>query len=299
MDSSIFKSLLSLAVAACMSACEEHSALESATEVAASSDADPFEASDSKALESLLTGSGHAMHAHENIAGFWGTGDFGIRSICDPDERDDVTSRSGPELATCRLEILFPNPPIPDYRAVGTGFLVTPNLVLTAGHCVYDKRFGGWAEMITVIPAGDDCLGKYAGSRAYTVVGWSKNNKEEYDYGAVVIPDDDLHDTVGFTFDLISPDDPDLKSAQWKLRGYPMSHFPGALVSRSSMKPSTTWPLQFSYLLDASRGQSGGPVFLDNNDSSAAGIHARPGCPNIATRITAFRRDRILSEWRP
>ena len=34
----------------------------------------------------------------------------------------------------------------------GTGFMVGPTTILTAGHCVYDTRMGGWAKAVTARP---------------------------------------------------------------------------------------------------------------------------------------------------
>jgi glutamyl endopeptidase len=37
----------------------------------------------------------------------------------------------------------------------GTGWLAGPSLVVTAGHCIFDPKNGGWAAAITVVPGGN------------------------------------------------------------------------------------------------------------------------------------------------
>jgi len=53
-----------------------------------------------------------------------------------------------PDSAVVRIFITFPD----GSTAQGTGTMVNPNTVLTAGHVVYDASDGGWATSIEVIP---------------------------------------------------------------------------------------------------------------------------------------------------
>ena len=60
--------------------------------------------------------------------------------------------------------------------AIGTGWLIGPKTVLTAGHCVYSTQFfGGWASTIDVIPGcnGDEQpFGKVTSTRFTSVDRW-------------------------------------------------------------------------------------------------------------------------------
>jgi len=66
-----------------------------------------------------------------------------------------VTSPAGPWLSIVYLEMTFPN----GATRVGSGVMVGPNDVLTAGHVVYSARNGGAATSVTVTPAYDPATG--------------------------------------------------------------------------------------------------------------------------------------------
>ena len=52
----------------------------------------------------------------------------------------------------CLLNFQTPNTPAGKI-GIGTGWLIAPTVVITAGHCVYD---GGWSTEMTVFPGIDD-----------------------------------------------------------------------------------------------------------------------------------------------
>ena len=66
---------------------------------------------------------------------------------------------------------------------------------MTAGHCVYSHSHGGWAQSIEVIPGMNGAVRPY-GSAVSTsfrsVTGWtgSPSGNPEFDYGAIILPDD-------------------------------------------------------------------------------------------------------------
>ena len=59
-----------------------------------------------------------------------------------------ISVTGSPDSAICRLEVTFPN----GTTGSGTGVMVDSFHALTAGHCVYDAAYGGWATSIKVIP---------------------------------------------------------------------------------------------------------------------------------------------------
>ena len=74
-----------------------------------------------------------------------------LARIIKTDDRERITATDEyPWCLITFLEIRYPNA-----SGIGTGWLIGGNKVLTAGHCVYDKRYGGWAEAIRVIPGND------------------------------------------------------------------------------------------------------------------------------------------------
>ena len=85
---------------------------------------------------------------------------------------------------------------------IGTGFLIGPRTVITAGHCVYMRKHGGWAQSIEVIPGRNGSQKPYGSchsTKFHSVKGWTKSNKRSHDYGAIILPSNcKLGNTVGY-----------------------------------------------------------------------------------------------------
>jgi glutamyl endopeptidase len=174
---------------------------------------------------------------------------------------------------------------------VGTGWLVGPRTVITAGHCLYLDVMGGWAERVEVTPArnGRDRPFSSVVAREFkSVRGWTVEGKREHDYGAILLPADQALPEVG-QFGYSVYDAASLRGAYLNLAGYPADKDDGTLwwAARSAREVdgTTIW-----YDIDTASGQSGAPVWrLDpaTGRRLAVGIHtdgARTG--NSATRIT-------------
>ena len=73
---------------------------------------------------------------------------------------------------------------------VGTGWLIGPRTIMTAGHCVYMHDHGGWAKSISVIPAMEgqsQPYGVYKSTRFSAVDGWTVNRDSDFDYGVILL----------------------------------------------------------------------------------------------------------------
>lgn len=68
--------------------------------------------------------------------------------IGDDDRREVTVTKQYPWRCICSLLITAAD----GSNWIGTGWLVGPRVLLTAGHCVYIHTRGGWAEQIEVIP---------------------------------------------------------------------------------------------------------------------------------------------------
>jgi hypothetical protein len=69
---------------------------------------------------------------------------------------------------------------------VGSGVLIDPLHVLTAGHCVYWA--GAWASSVTVVPAYDNGVRPYGDASAvqlHSWVGWTNSGDWDYDMGVI------------------------------------------------------------------------------------------------------------------
>lgn len=72
-------------------------------------------------------------------------------------------------------------------KYVGTGWVVAEQAVFTAGHCVYEKSLGGWADKILFVPQfnnGSAPVGRWTGTTIHSLKGWTNNRDFKYDMGA-------------------------------------------------------------------------------------------------------------------
>jgi glutamyl endopeptidase len=66
-----------------------------------------------------------------------------------------------------------------------TGWMIGPNTVATAGHCLHN---GSWATNVRVYPGRNGSstpYGSCGATRLYSVTGWTSSRSPEYDYGAI------------------------------------------------------------------------------------------------------------------
>ena len=171
---------------------------------------------------------------------------------------------------------------------IGTGWLVAPRTVITAGHCVYIANRGGWVRSIDVIPGRNGAaepLGRCTSHSFRSVLGWTQSGHRNYDYGAIILPR-----TCGFGrlggFGFASLSDASLRSLRLNLSGYPGDKPPGTQWYHARTTKSVT-PRTIVYDIDTAGGQSGAPVWRNlNGTRHAVGIHTNGALSgNSATRI--------------
>jgi glutamyl endopeptidase len=257
-----------------------------ATEYEGSFGADPDEALPAAALDAL-----HGSYDnHEAL--------LRTEVIIGTDDRVRVGNTTVyPWRAICGLKITAAN----GQRYIGTGWMISPRTVITAGHCVFMHNEGGWARSIEVVPGLNDAARPYGSASSGTlrsVVGWTQSRNREYDYGAIVLPANArLGDRTGW-FGLAVRDDAFLRAASLNLSGYPgdkggnqqwfMAQRAKSLASRV-----------ITYDIDTMGGQSGSPVWvLQNGQRYGVGVHTNgAGSGNSATRINADVFNRMLA-WK-
>jgi len=186
---------------------------------------------------------------------------------------------------------------------IGTGWLVAPRLVLTAGHCVYMADEGGWASQIEVVPGRNADVRPYGSviSRDLrSVTGWTNGNDSDVDYGAILLPEDSrLGEQLGW-FGFASRTDDQLRATTLNVSGYPGD-------GGKTGVQGTQWydtrgvkdvdERQISYEMDTFGGQSGAPVWELGSDGGRYGlaIHTHGATvSNGATRITREVFDNIV-----
>ena len=148
---------------------------------------------------------------------------------------------------------------------VGTGCLVGPRLVMTAGHVVYMHDHGGWAREVRVAPGRSiDAIpfGEAVATRFHSVSGWTAQADPQFDYGAIVLPEDRAFGgTLGWFGHALAP--PDWLEGQLvNLSGYPADKPEGSQWYHGRRVLDADERL-FYYNIDTAGGQSGAPVWLE------------------------------------
>jgi glutamyl endopeptidase len=217
-------------------------------------------------------------------------------TVCGVDNRVKISPATAiPWRWCCELLISYPN----GAGARGTGWFIGPKTVMTAGHVVYSAANGGWARRIEVIPGMDGAsrpFGSQVGTSFRSVVGWTSSGNPEYDYGAIILPNNTLGNTVGW-FGFANLSDSQLQNLYVNNAGYPGDKPFGTLWFNGGAITQVT-ARRLYYMIDTAGGQSGSAVWrLLNGLRHAVGIHGYGGCPNKAVRIIAPVYNNMLA-WK-
>jgi glutamyl endopeptidase len=184
---------------------------------------------------------------------------------------------------------------------IGTGWLVGPRTVMTAGHCVYMHSRGGWARRIEVIPGRNGSQRPFDSAVATSfrsVTGWTQKKKRSHDYGAIILPASQPYGRRLGYFGYANLSYFSLLNLKVNLAGYPGDKPAGTLwwhARRISWVTART----LVYNIDTAGGQSGSPVWrLRNGKRHVVGIHTNGSTSgNSATRIVKPVFDNI-KKWK-
>ena len=212
-------------------------------------------------------------------------------SVCFPDNRQQIlTTEDEPWSGICLLVISLPN----GRHAVGTGWLVSPTMVVTAGHCVHHGKDGEFFSQIEIIPGANGLLQPFqsktvsnANFRASN--GWVADGSVEDDYGAIILeqPFASVNGKTPFVFEVANLTNAQFENAKVSLSGYPADKPVGTNWTDSGPLDSVK-SKRLLYSIDTFGGHSGSPVdMLVNGKRVVVGIHNYGNCPNKCTRITA------------
>jgi glutamyl endopeptidase len=219
-----------------------------------------------------------------------------LEVIIGSDDRVPITATTEvPWRRICALRIQFPSGTT--YR--GTGFLVGPRAVVTAGHCVYLHNEGGWARKVEVIPGCNGSARPYGQAESNSlrsVGGWVTSRLPESDYGCIILPAGAFNGRNLGSFGFASFDPPNLVAKPAVVAGYPGDK-PFAQAWGMARKIKTVNAKTLVYDIDTMGGQSGAPVYIKRNGVRyVVGIHnygAATG--NSATRVTQPVMERLLA----
>lgn len=211
---------------------------------------------------------------------------FGPETVCGDDNRVRISpANRHPWRMNCQLIITQAN----GNRVRCTGWFIGPRTVMTSGHCVFGHGSGGWARQIEVIPGMDGSSRPY-GSQVATsfrsVRGWTRsaNGNPDYDYGAIILPNNNLGNRVGW-YGFASLSSSSLTNMLVNNSGYPGDKPFGTQWYNAGRIDRVTSRMLF-YMIDTFGGQSGSAIYrLRNGQRHAVGVHGYGGCPNKAVRI--------------
>ena len=166
----------------------------------------------------------------------------------------------------------------PDGGARCTGWMIGDDTVATAGHCVHEGNGGSFysTSSYEITPGYTGSSAPYGSCNAtnlYTVRGWARGGRDDYDYGAIKL-DCNIGETVGSFGFYWTTNSSSLK------RRVKVTGFPGD-------KPMTMWfskgrvtvvqKRRVFYKNDTTGGMSGSPVY-----------HGKRGCGPCSTAIHAY-----------
>lgn len=213
---------------------------------------------------------------------------------------------AGPWSGIVQLNIVAGN----GQRVVGSGWLIAPKTVITAGHCVYMHDAGGWAREITA------AAGRNGDARPFDMrmssnfsapSGWVDFANRSEDYGVIFLdePFAPIAGETPFIFPFAAEDDGELIGSVLNLSGYPAGRplhgKDSTLQWFHARTPIDVTSTTLVYDTDTGGGQSGSPVWQydpETRERVVVGIHTNgfPGA-NSATRIT-IEMEGIFEEWR-
>ena len=184
---------------------------------------------------------------------------------------------------------------------IGTGWLVAPRTIITAGHCVYMHDRGGWVSSVRVMPgrngsATETPFPSCVATHVRTTTAWIQSRDSNQDYGCIILPQSFMNYSSLGTFGFANLND--LQGLTVNISGYPGDKPAGTQWFHSRQIKSVS-DRRFSYDIDTAGGQSGAPVWrLLNGERHAVGIHTNGASTgNSAVRITSAVFDNIM-KWK-
>jgi len=216
---------------------------------------------------------------------------FGPETVHGMDDRKQIRSprtSNYPWRVHCSLLIKAAD----NSNWIGTGWFISPNVLITAGHVVYISGSGvpgrnGWVNQIRVIPGRDGNTkpyGEATSTKFYSVRGWTEQGNPEYDYGAIILDTPLGSQTGWFGFGTYS--DNELENVTANISGYPGDK-PSGTQWYGARKVDSVGPRKVFYDIDTAGGQSGSAVYrIKGGSRYGIAVHAYGGAVvNSGTRI--------------
>ena len=169
-----------------------------------------------------------------------------------------------PFSAVVQLKIEFQD----GTTSAGTGAFVGDNLILTAGHIVYDPSIG-WVTSVTAYPGGtSSSFGSTTAVSVASFNGWVSDYEFYYEYGLIEVADC----LQAGSFGLSDITDDSLRDSVLTHYGFPGDKDEGTLWHSAGVAVDY-YPDWFEHDMDAAGGQSGGPIVQQTAPTFITGVH--------------------------
>jgi V8-like Glu-specific endopeptidase len=228
----------------------------------------------------------------------------GVKSLIGRDDRNRVRDiRAHPYRMICQLECTTSGRS--SQTLIGTGWFASPRLVITAGHCVYNRssKWGDvdWMKKVVAHTHRESVnWEKTSAGRLMSVEGWTRHGDFRDDIGAILLDEPIGNEFFGFG----DFDDTDLKNMKVFIAGYPAELNRGTVMFEDANLIVDSDKQSIRYQVDTTGGQSGAPVMhLDGGEVWVVGIHNYGDMlgdrveANVATRINA-EVFQVLKNWK-
>ncbi|MCV9385990.1 trypsin-like serine peptidase [Reichenbachiella ulvae] len=216
--------------------------------------------------------------------------------IIGTDDRKRINqTTSWPYLTHGHMVIKFPNNKV----YIGSGTIVNKHHVITAGHCVFSKRDGGWAKSVMFYPAQNDNYLPFGGIpvvKLWSVKGWTEKSDTNWDFGMLIL-NEEIYKKTGHLGIIAYRDHRKLLRHRVNVTGYPGDKGGRQMWTHADIIKSTS-NQRVIYDIDTMGGQSGSGVWskFDNyKPYHVCAIHTTGDYSgNGATRISMALFDSIV-----
>lgn len=188
---------------------------------------------------------------------------------------------------------------------VGTGWIAGPRLIITAGHCLFEKNWlKGWATKINVYPGRSSTSNGdtfFSSTHFKAPEKWVGECDENFDYGAIILTED-----IGLSYGHFSSStfgDADLMNHMINISGYPATKL-GETQLHHENRVNSVSPTKIYYDVDTEGGQSGSPIWIyeeGSNNPVVIGVHSY-GAGNAAAGNSGVRITeeiiKFIEKWR-
>ncbi len=185
---------------------------------------------------------------------------------------------------------------------IGSGAMIDPYHVLTAGHCIFFPDNGdSWATQIRVVPAMDnldDPYGEAWMTSMDSYTGWTISNSPQHDWGLITL-DRNIGDYTGWMGRMTAGSGNAIYTQTMNVAGYPSDLDSGVnMYFDSDIGDGATLNNHY-YWADTAPGMSGGPVWRYAGGSRyILTVHAygRGGTDsNYGTRLNQNKYDQLFT----